>query len=134
MKKWYLLEPESRLTRALFICVFLCCMLNTGEGRGAELGAVDDSDKDIPPAFLLEDELREKVVDTALRFIDTQYRYGGSSYETGVRGRRIDHVGLFIGDEAFVHANRTGGEVRVSSLQDSFWKRKFACARRLLPD
>lgn len=51
-----------------------------------------------------------------------------------VRGRRIDHVGLFIGDDAFVHASKSGSKVKVSSLKNPFWVQRFACARQVLPD
>jgi cell wall-associated NlpC family hydrolase len=42
------------------------------------------------------------------------------------------HVGIYIGDERFVHAPSRGGEVEVSDMQESYWKKRFNGARRLL--
>ena len=42
------------------------------------------------------------------------------------------HVGIYIGDERFVHAASRGGEVEISDLQESYWKKRFNGARRLL--
>lgn len=44
----------------------------------------------------------------------------------------ISHVGIYLGNEMFIHANRTGGEVRVSMLNNPFWSRKYAGARSVL--
>jgi len=42
------------------------------------------------------------------------------------------HVGIYIGDEHFVHAPSRGGEVEISDMQESYWKKRFNGARRLL--
>lgn len=42
------------------------------------------------------------------------------------------HVGIYIGDERFVHAPSRGGEVEISDMQDSYWKKRFNGARRML--
>ena len=42
------------------------------------------------------------------------------------------HVGIYIGDERFVHAPSRGGEVEISDMQESYWKKRFNGARRLL--
>lgn len=47
------------------------------------------------------------------------------------RGKRVDHVGIYVGDGRFVHAPRTGRDVTVSSLNDGYWSRKFLQARRV---
>jgi cell wall-associated NlpC family hydrolase len=46
--------------------------------------------------------------------------------------RPFSHVGIYIGDDRFVHAPRRGREVEVSALRDSYWKKRFNGARRLL--
>ena len=48
-------------------------------------------------------------------------------------GRRIGHVGIYVGDDRFVHAPQTGGHVRVASLDDEVFRRGFAGAGRFLP-
>lgn len=47
------------------------------------------------------------------------------------RGKRVDHVGIYVGNGNFVHAPRTGRDVTVSSLTDGYWSGKFMQARRV---
>jgi cell wall-associated NlpC family hydrolase len=42
------------------------------------------------------------------------------------------HVGIYIGDERFVHAPSRGGEVEISDMQEGYWKKRFNGARRML--
>lgn len=46
-------------------------------------------------------------------------------------GRRVDHVGIYVGDGQFVHAPRTGKDVMVSRLDTGYWSGKFMQARRM---
>ena len=48
-----------------------------------------------------------------------------------VHGRRIDHVGIYVGNGQFLHAPRTGKDVMVSRLDDGYWSGKFSEARRI---
>ena len=48
------------------------------------------------------------------------------------RRGRDSHVAIYIGDGRFVHAPGRGGMVRVDVLDDAYWLRHFAGARRLL--
>lgn len=47
--------------------------------------------------------------------------------------RAYSHVGIYLGDDRFVHASssRTGG-VMVSRLGDTYWRTRFDGARRVL--
>jgi NlpC/P60 family len=50
---------------------------------------------------------------------------------------QFSHVGLYIGDNRFVHAPSRGGAVQVVSLDNEYWKKAFNGARRIvggLPD
>lgn len=47
------------------------------------------------------------------------------------RGKRVDHVGIYMGDGRFLHAPRTGKDVEVSSLLTGYWSGKFMQARRV---
>jgi len=49
----------------------------------------------------------------------------------GRRGKRVDHVGIYIGDGQFVHAPRTGRDVTVSRLDTGYWAGRFLQARRV---
>jgi cell wall-associated NlpC family hydrolase len=44
----------------------------------------------------------------------------------------FSHVGLYLGDNRFIHAPSTGGEVEVATLSQDYWKRRFDGARRLV--
>lgn len=47
-------------------------------------------------------------------------------------GRRIGHVGIYVGKGRFVHAPNTGGTVRLDYLDSSYWNKHYAGARRVL--
>ena len=49
----------------------------------------------------------------------------------GRRGR-VDHVGIYVGEGRFVHAPRTGKEVEVSDLDNSYWSGRYLEARRVV--
>ena len=45
-------------------------------------------------------------------------------------GKKYSHVGIYLGNNLFVHATSTGGTVRKDSLDDPYWKKHFLGARR----
>lgn len=45
--------------------------------------------------------------------------------------RPYSHVGIYLGDGRFVHAPRTGAQVRVERLEMAYWARRFDGARRI---
>jgi cell wall-associated NlpC family hydrolase len=46
-------------------------------------------------------------------------------------GRDVNHVGIYAGDSRFVHAPQSGGNVRMASLDEEYFRRSFAGAGRL---
>ncbi|MFW5769935.1 MAG: C40 family peptidase [Spirochaetota bacterium] len=42
-----------------------------------------------------------------------------------IRGNRISHVGIYLGNNEFIHAPSRGKEVQVTSLDNSYWKKRF---------
>lgn len=44
--------------------------------------------------------------------------------------RTFSHVGIYVGDGKFIHAPRSGGEVRVESMGVKYWAKRFTGARR----
>lgn len=46
--------------------------------------------------------------------------------------RAFSHVGIYIGDNQFVHAPARGKTVTIASMDSSYWSRRFNGARRLL--
>lgn len=47
-------------------------------------------------------------------------------------GRRVTHVGMYIGNGEFIHAPRSGQTVRVASLSSNYFKKTFVGARTYL--
>lgn len=43
---------------------------------------------------------------------------------------RTSHVGLYIGNNQFIHAPSSGERVRLDSLANRYWERSFTTARR----
>jgi len=50
-------------------------------------------------------------------------------YNTLQRG--FSHVGIYLGDNKFVHAPSSGGQVRIESMDVGYWKKRFNGARRI---
>ncbi|MCP1661290.1 C40 family peptidase [Neisseria perflava] len=46
-------------------------------------------------------------------------------------GGRISHVGLYIGNDRFIHAPRTGKNIEITSLNHKYWSAKYAFGRRV---
>jgi cell wall-associated NlpC family hydrolase len=44
--------------------------------------------------------------------------------------RAFSHVGIYIGEGRFIHAPRSGGEVRVEDMRQRYWAQRFNGARR----
>jgi len=50
-------------------------------------------------------------------------------YNTLKRG--FSHVGIYLGDNKFIHSPSTGGKVRIESMDIGYWKTRFDGARRI---
>ena len=47
-------------------------------------------------------------------------------------GKRVTHVGMYIGDDLFIHAPRTGQKVRIEKLSQRFFARTYMGGRTYL--
>jgi len=47
-------------------------------------------------------------------------------------GKKYSHVGIYVGNDRFVHAPSTGGKVRKDSITDRYWKEHYLDTRRFL--
>lgn len=45
--------------------------------------------------------------------------------------RAFSHVGIYLGDNRFVHAPHRGGRVRIEDMSGRYWTKRFNGARRL---
>lgn len=50
-------------------------------------------------------------------------------YNTLRRG--FSHVGIYLGDNKFIHSPSAGGQVRIESMDIQYWKQRFNGARRI---
>jgi cell wall-associated NlpC family hydrolase len=43
----------------------------------------------------------------------------------------FSHVGIYLGDDRFIHAPRPGAAVRIENMRSAYWTRRFDGARRI---
>ena len=48
------------------------------------------------------------------------------------RRNAFSHVGLYLGNDRFIHAPSRGGEVAVATLSNGYWQKRYNGARRLV--
>jgi len=44
--------------------------------------------------------------------------------------RTFSHVGIYVGEGKFIHAPRSGAEVRIEDMRKAYWSKRFTGARR----
>jgi cell wall-associated NlpC family hydrolase len=64
--------------------------------------------------------------------IDTSQLKPGDLVFFNTMRRTFSHVGIYLGDNHFLHAPRTGAEVRVENMDSSYWMKRYNGARRIL--
>lgn len=45
--------------------------------------------------------------------------------------RAFSHVGIYLGDNKFIHSPSSGGHIRIESMDVNYWKSRFNGARRI---
>jgi cell wall-associated NlpC family hydrolase len=63
--------------------------------------------------------------------VDTQNLQPGDLVFYNTLRRSFSHVGIYLGDNKFIHAPSAGGKVRIESMDLSYWKKRFNGARRI---
>ena len=66
----------------------------------------------------------------ALPAVDSRRRQPGDLVFFNTTGEPYSHVGIYIGDNAFVHSSSARGEVIVSTLDKPYWWEHFLGIRR----
>lgn len=46
--------------------------------------------------------------------------------------RAVSHVGIYLGDNKFIHAPSSGKRVKISSMKEKYWRKRFTGAGRVL--
>ncbi|WP_153132669.1 C40 family peptidase [Dechloromonas hortensis] len=64
--------------------------------------------------------------------VDTSQLKPGDLVFFNTMRRTFSHVGIYLGDNHFMHAPRTGAEVRVESMESSYWVKRYNGARRII--
>jgi len=67
----------------------------------------------------------------ATQVIDKKELQPGDLVFFNTMRRSFSHVGIYVGDNKFIHAPRSGAEVRVEDMGVSYWARRFNGARRV---
>jgi lipoprotein Spr len=78
---------------------------------------------DLPRSSYEQEDMGFEIQRTKLRPGDLVLFHAGST------GR---HVGIYLGNDQFVHASTSNG-VTISSLNEDYWNRHYRDARRVLP-
>lgn len=45
--------------------------------------------------------------------------------------RTFSHVGIYLGNQQFIHAPASGGRIRIDDLREKYWGKRYNGARRL---
>lgn len=48
------------------------------------------------------------------------------------RGRSITHVGIYVGEEKFIHATQPGDVMKIDSMKSPYYTKTYVTARRVL--
>lgn len=63
--------------------------------------------------------------------IDTKDLKPGDLVFYNTLRKSFSHVGIYLGDNQFIHAPSAGGKIRIESMNLSYWKKRFNGARRI---
>lgn len=65
--------------------------------------------------------------------VDKQELMPGDLVFFNTMKRTFSHVGIYLGNNLFVHAPRAGAKVRIEDMSDRYWSRRYNGARRVQP-
>ncbi len=64
--------------------------------------------------------------------VDSQDLKPGDLVFFNTMRRTFSHVGIYLGDNHFLHSPKPGAEVRVESMDSSYWIKRYNGARRVI--
>lgn len=71
------------------------------------------------------------AISEASESIKTEELQPGDLVFYNTQKRKFSHVGIYLGDNKFVHAPSRGGKVRVEDMGGNYWQVRFNGARRV---
>jgi len=77
---------------------------------------------------------RAEEISRAGQTIDSSQLKPGDLVFFNTLRRTFSHVGIYIGNDQFVHAPSSGGAVRVEHMSKQYWAQRFNGARRLIAE
>ena len=80
-------------------------------------------DIDLPRTSIMQSTVGDEVNREDLKFGDLVF--------FNTMGRRISHVGIYLGESMFAQSSSSGG-VKVSSLNEDYYNSRFVTARRVI--
>jgi len=78
---------------------------------------------DIPRTSIMQSAVGDEVARESLQFGDLVF--------FNTMGRRISHVGIYLGEGVFAHSSSSGG-VKTNSLNEDYYNAKYVTARRVI--
>lgn len=73
-----------------------------------------------------------ELIDIDARTVDRSDLQAGDLIYFNSRGGRVSHIGIYVGENRFVHAPSSGGVVRIDKLDTPYWTKFYVGAKRLL--
>lgn len=73
-----------------------------------------------------------ELIDIDARTVDRSDLQAGDLVYFNSRGGRVSHIGIYVGENRFVHAPSSGGVVRIDKLDTPYWTKFYVGAKRLL--
>lgn len=75
---------------------------------------------------------KSEEMSRAATSIGKEYLLPGDLVFFNTQRRGFSHVGIYLGDDKFVHAPAKGKSIRIDSMGDRYWVRRFDGARRVM--
>jgi len=80
--------------------------------------------------LVLPHRAEQQARDKALSNVGREELKPGDLVFFNTMKRTFSHVGIYIGDGKFIHSPRSGSEVRIEDMRQSYWSKRFNGARR----